>query len=133
MREIKFRGKRVHSKRWVNGYYIFQYNQHYIFEVDGLNGSKVIKHEVEPKTIGQYTGIKDKNGVEIYEGNIVEYDNGIKAYVIFKEGGFCGYDSSATSSDEAYTLLSCTEENPFDGFDFELEVIGNIHDKTNKL
>jgi uncharacterized phage protein (TIGR01671 family) len=80
----------------------------------------------------QFTGLHDKNGKEIYEGDVVEYDNGTIAQVIFKDGGFCGYDGYATSSDEAYTLL-VAEETPFSGSDFELEVIGSIHENPKLI
>lgn len=80
----------------------------------------------------QYTGLKDKNGKEIYEGDVVEYDNGTKAKVIFHDGGFCGYDGYATCSDEAYLRLS-PEETPFDGLEFEVEVIGNIYQNPELL
>ncbi|MCB0743550.1 MAG: hypothetical protein KDC67_06580 [Ignavibacteriae bacterium] len=80
----------------------------------------------------QFTGILDKNGKEIYEGDVVRYDNGTIAKVIFKDGCFMGYDGTALSSDEAYLKL-CPEETPFDGFEFELEIIGNIHDNPDLI
>ena len=127
-REIKFRGKCLISNEWKfgslidaspKGKYIVRYNK----ETDDSDS-----FPVHSKTVGQFSGQKDKNGIEIYEGDVVEYDNGTKAEVIFKEGTFCGYDGYAVCSSEAYTLLSL-EDMPFNG-GFEVEVIGNVHEKA---
>ena len=125
-REIKFRGKRVDTGQWVYGYYVERFNNdHVIYASEIHNGDCfLVAYSVIPETVGQYTGRKDENGKEIYEGDIVTG--------LFNHTDIIGhivYGSDATFFIERKGLYGIGLNNAEDW----LEVIGDIYDNPEFL
>lgn len=143
-RGILFRGKDTDTGRWYEGFYMALSDTTYCFKEDYDRNPDNTKHyivfdqmtdwclpnrhlqaEVDPTTVGQYTGLNDKNGKLIFEGDIVRCGTGrICKVIFFTSPCFSGFD-----------LI------PIDGFDAppprkwslfsDTEVIGNIHDNND--
>lgn len=141
MRKYKFRGKNK-DIGWVYGQLAYDINGNtYIIQEVELDSSYGLEetilfatmwYEVDRETVGQYTGLKDKNGKEIYEGDII-FDSFYekKAKVVFLEGAFWldyikDFKEYGTIN-KRYQLLANYDNKSV------LEVIGNIYDNLELL
>lgn len=128
MREILFRGKQISDGEWVEGYLGIEVNNSPVIqwcEFDENYGVDCVEESaVIPETVGQYTGLTDKNGTRIFEGDIVAvYDaycnETVVGIVCFGDGSFYIRDTDCSSYDRWMY--------------YESEVIGNIHDNPELL
>ena len=147
MREIIFRGKRLDNGEWAEGFYISHLNAcHYIipFRTGGYeamdNSFYVHKwFEVDPSTVGQYTGLEDKNGKRIFEGDILhiaKIADGLGGYYqppldypvnVVVKWDLCAWMWETLCEDKRYISF------PNAWSHYECEIIGNVHDNPELL
>lgn len=129
MREILFRGKRVDSGEWVEGNFIKDnWGDTYGELIYGILQDREapaglagwIPKRVLPETVGEYTGLTDKNGKKIFEGDIIR-SNSERGYIEYYPND-CAFD---VVDDHGFYWLISEMSN--------IEVIGNIHDNPELL
>lgn len=125
MREIKFRAKRLDNGEWISG------DLHLHTSFPHIHSTRGDKAKIDIDTIGQFTGLHDKNGKEIYEGDIIGCHNPDIKHLIFyneKQGRFM----AALNGDIENDFVGvCGLDNS--RWNASKEVIGNIHDNPELL
>lgn len=132
MRDIEFRGKRTDNGEWVYGYYYkakyYRTNGELCDYITVPRLDEYIipspKYVVDASTIGQYTGLKDRNGTKIFEGDIVKkfWFGKMSIYQIYYDNGLASFIGRASM-----------KITTFDYDSEEIEVIGNIYDNPELL
>ena len=124
MRKILFRGKRIDTGEWVQGYpcrygWIGKEKDYIIPDYT----SALYTAEVDPETIGQYTGLTDMNGNKIFEGDIVWND-------YEEERGVVQWDNDMAKFIITFSTFTVDFDSIYGG---ELEIIGNVYDTPELL
>ena len=132
MRDILFRGKRLDNGAWVYGS---------LLQVECEDGSIVTAifdrkdsggdAEVHPSTVGQYTGMRDKKGKRIFEGDMVSTDIE-RPYLIVEFRDGCFMFNCNDGGEDYYDIMLPILKDPQSVYKYG-EVIGNIHDNTEIL
>lgn len=128
MREILFRGKRMDNGEWVKGYLIcpeFDKSRAYIGYLFPAEDHDLDVAEVASSTVGRFTGLTDRNGVKIFEGDIVRYGDTIHRVVFEQRNGTAYFG----------LVYAACETLPFGHYQDlkQIEVIGNIYDNPELL
>lgn len=159
MREIKFRGKSLNNGEWVHGDLIENQGRFFIYHAmtettlqDKDGHIVIVADAIDNNTVGQYTGLKDRNGKEIYEGDIIDinykYDAHTPHGCIPDQDCIClgvveysqytaAYELRVIKAEYPINVGSYKEEYCLNLYSFDLEgyidLVGNIHDNPELL
>ncbi len=125
MREILFRGRTLIETKWVVGdlsRVVHDDGRCYVFPADGYDSPDF--YEVDPETVGEYTGLTDDNGAKIFEGDLIEYDS--KTFEMKYIDGFATFDLRSVDNMSLAPRITTNTVH-------RMRVIGNIHDNPELL
>ena len=141
MREIIFRGKVTVADEWIFGSLIEENGKYLIRAKYDDIGYR--QYEIQPETIGQYTGLYDLEGNKIFEGDIVEVnkrsydfkDRELYNCVIQWDSLFVGFSENKEANVDSIRIFWEIEHIKvfYDIFDTRIKVIGNIHDNPELI
>ena len=128
MREIKFRGKSILGNNWTYGLLTkkkIRSNNEIHFAIATGDYSLAETTPVDPETVGEFTGLQDINGVDIYEGDICVFFSDIPSekFIVVWDTSYCGF-YCVNPNDESDGGVLCL---------VDIKVIGNIHDNPELL
>ena len=136
-RTIKFRGKRLKTddplERWIEGSLV-EYTDIYDHKQVRIVSSSGHYNDVSPETVGQFTGQLDKNGKEIYEGDIITV-KGLFPRVVLWDKMMWASMPTEYYHDEVFWVMNLQHPGVdwWEEFADEFEIIGNIHDKPSLI
>lgn len=117
MKEILFRGKRVDNGEWTEGYFFKSWDK--VFLLWGMTGDCPNMEEVVPETAGQFTGLCDKNGKKIFEGDIMQLCSACYPCLVYWDGRSWAWKQNGKRRE-----IDLTRE--------KMEIIGNIYDNKEE-
>lgn len=126
MKQILFRGQRADNRKWIEGFYFYKdrTQQHAIHCSSRMGVLTDNEFEVIPETIGQFTGLTDKNGKEIFKGDVLIWGGDRGAFFeVFWHDYECRYSLRVH-----WQGNRCGGYVPSFDANHSFEIIGNIHD-----
>ena len=143
MREILFRGKRVNNGEWKYGSCVEQYGSTQIYLRDGDDEDGLDRYHVNPSTVGQFTGLTDRNGAKIFEGDIIRWHDNTELSVggQIAEVCFGRYKDADCAFSDIYSIgyyirmpgKECVTICWLDEYKNYFDIIGNAHDNPELL
>ena len=131
MRNVLFRGKRIDNGEWVQGDLIHRLiwaSLLCIIRVSDDGFDHYEEYEVDPETVGEYTGLMDKNGTKVFEGDIVGLDvqsGKTRDVVVWSDGEYNGVAGFRLKSRALYSITSYNRQY--------FEIVGNVWDNADLL